>query len=431
MTRFISIDRVKIPEYRQRKEFPLAELNELADSIQKLGLLHAPILRISGDDYFLVAGERRLRSIADIYALGGSFTYEGETVPEGMIPYTTLGELNLLESLEAELEENIRRSDLTWAERAEATSRLMALRTGQAEQAGAPAPTTADIAKEVRGSSKGSNHDATRKELILAQNLHIPEVAAAKTADEAFKVLKKREQAQRNKELAESVGETFSYTQHKAFNVSCLEWLPQQPDGVYDVILTDPPYGMGADSFGFSEHAYKDDPETSRAIYNALAVEGFRVTKPDAHLYTFCDMDFFWELRELFTKAGWKVFRTPMIWHKPEAFRAPWPEQGPRRTYEAILYAVKGAKKVTKIASDVLIYHENSARDHSAQKPYTLFQDLLARSCLPGDQVLDICCGSGTIFKAAHELKCYATGLEISKEHFGLTLSRINDLDRY
>jgi uncharacterized protein YqeY len=49
---------------------------------------------------------------------------------------------------------------------------------------------------EVRGSSEGVHHDATRKELIVARFLDNPDVKAAKSVDEAFKVLKRVEAAE-------------------------------------------------------------------------------------------------------------------------------------------------------------------------------------------------------------------------------------------
>lgn len=430
--RFISIDRLRIPENRQRKEFKLGELNELAASIQSNGLIHAITARIEGDDYMLCSGERRLRAIKDIYELGGTFRYDNEEVIPGMVPYTFLGDLSPLEAMEIELEENIRRTDLTWAERAAATARLMDFREEQARVSGTPRPTTADISEEVRGSRLGSYQDATRKELLLAGSLHIPEVAAAKTADEAFKILKRKEVTDRNKELASTVGKTFTHTLHNAVQDDSIKWMTDCADSVFDLIITDPPYGMGADEFGdsgksgeYTEHAYIDDEDTALLCYTTLAREGFRITKPDAHIYAFCDLDRFQQLKLIFSGHGWQVFRTPLIWYKPSAFRAPWPEYGPQRKYETILFAIKGDRKVNKLYPDVLTYNPDTNLGHQAQKPVALYQDLLLRSYRPGDKVLDPFCGSGPIFPAAHELKCIATGVELDPAHYGIAVNRI------
>lgn len=436
MKRFIAINSIKIAENRQRKEFNQAELNELQESIQNNGLIHAPVLRIEGDNYYLVAGERRLRAIRDLYELGGTFSYDNEQVPPGLVPYTFLGDLSPLEAAEVELEENIRRSDLTWVERAAAVAKLMEFRTMQAGAAGTAPPTVADISEEVRGSRAGSNQDNTRKELILSRHLNDPDISAAKSVKEAFTILKRKEVAERNQALAVSVGATFTHNVHKIIHTDSLTWMQKCEEGIYDLIITDPPYGIDADTFGdsgkagtFSEHNYSDSVANALNCYQALATEGFRITKPDAHLYAFCDIDLFTTIKSIFTDAGWRVFRTPLIWFKPAAFRAPWPEQGPQRKYEIIFYAIKGNRKVNKLFGDVLTYPTDDNLGHQAQKPVALLIDLLSRSYRPGDKVLDPFCGSGSIFPAGHELKCEVTGIEINSQHYGLALQRIQSLE--
>jgi hypothetical protein len=145
-------------------------------------------------------------------------------------------------------------------------------------------------------------------------------------------------------------------------------------------------------------------------------------------MYCFCDFDKFSQLKALMVEAGWTAFRTPLIWLKKSGMRAPWPEQGPQRKYETILYAVKGKRNVTKMAGDVLDYPPDANLGHAAQKPVALFQELLARSVRPGDSVLDPFMGSGPIFAAAHALKCKATGIEMDTASYGIALQRIERL---
>ena len=133
-------------------------------------------------------------------------------------------------------------------------------------------------------------------------------------------------------------------------------------------------------------------------------------------------------MRGAFTDAGWWVHRTPLIWYKRTAARVPWPEHGPQRKYEVILYAVKGKRPTLKIAPDVLDFLPDENLGHSAQKPVALFQELLSRTCLPGNSVLDPFCGTGPIFPAAHELKCRAVGLEQAPDAYGIAVKRIEQL---
>jgi len=438
--RYAKITSVIVPEGRQRKDFPLERHNELVDSIQSRSLLMAPVFRVLDDNLVLVAGERRLRAVADIYELGGRLRYDGQDVPEGCIPYTLLSELDPLAAEEAELDENLRRVDLTWQERAEAVSRLEGLRRAQAETKGAPPPTAETIAREVLGdftspiAQLGAAYSAARTEVLVARHLDKPEVRQAKTAKEAMKVIEKLEKKERREELAARVGETFNASHHVARQGDCLEFLADCPSGVFDVVLSDPPYGMGADTFGGRDgrvegaHFYDDSYESWALLMKNAIPELYRVTKPDAHVYLFCDLGNFAELKLLLEDEGFRVFRTPLIWYKPGGSRAPWPEQGPQRKYEIILFAVKGDKKVTKIYGDVITANADPQMDHPAQKPVALYEDLLKRSVNPGDQILDFCAGSGPIFPAAHAFQCAATGVEADPAAFAMCLERLKEL---
>lgn len=433
----VHIENISIPETRQRQEFNPDRLVELMESVQIHGLLHAIVLRDSSTSPTLVAGERRLRAIKDLWQMGGVLRFEGKPIGEGWIPCSDLGELTHLQAMEAELEENVRRTDLTWQERAKATADLADLRRAQAVDQGRPIPDTSDIAEEVRGSGEGYYREATRRELIVSRHLHNPEVAKAQNINEAWKILKRKEEVDRNVELAATIGQSFKASIHELLREDSLEWMAETCSAeAFDVILADPPYGVNADEFGdsgkrdatFGQHFYEDSPGNLRNILEVFAPQSYRIAKPQAHLYVFCDIDWFAELRSAFSAAGWHVHRTPIIWHKPGNYRTPWPEHGPQRKWEMILYAVKGSRPVTRIFPDLVSYNPDDNLGHQAQKPVALYSDLLRRSVRPGDTVCDPFCGSGTIFPAAHELKCKAVGIEKEAHPYGLAVKRLQDL---
>ncbi|MFM6926948.1 MAG: ParB N-terminal domain-containing protein, partial [Bdellovibrio sp.] len=54
---------VKVPSDRQRQDFNLEKIEDLATSIDEVGVIHPPALRIDGDQMVLVAGERRWRAM--------------------------------------------------------------------------------------------------------------------------------------------------------------------------------------------------------------------------------------------------------------------------------------------------------------------------------------------------------------------------------
>ena len=429
-------DKLLIAPDRQRQEFDPEALTDLVNSIASRGLLHPIVVRETVAGPVLVAGERRLRALETIWALGDSVRHNGRTYREQMIPTVTLGELSLLDAEEAELDENLKRRDLSWQERASALSRLHKLRVAQAYAIG-QTQTLPDTLRELADDSLNTaNYATNRAAILIADHLHNPEVAKAKNVQEAFKAIQRQESRDRNIALAETVGQNFNSSVHKLIRGNCIDWLSTCPANTFDVILTDPPYGMNAQAFGDgggklvnSVHTYDDSPAAWNKLMEAFCPETFRVAKPQAHCYIFCDFDKFHILKAIMQSAGWYVFRTPLIVHKLGSGRVPLPDQGPRRQYELCLYAIKGNRPVTGIYSDVISCKLEENLSHGANKPVELFVDLLRRSCRPGDQVLDAFAGSGTIFPAAHQAKVYATGLEISPEYYGIAVARLNALD--
>lgn len=420
---------------RQRKEFDQQTLADLAQSIEYKQLMHAPVLREESGQMVLVAGETRIKAIDSIRLLGGTFSYNGQVVPDDMIPYVTMGQLTELEAEEAELDENIKRKELSWQDNAAAMAKLHSLRSRQAQAAGR-IHTVADTAMEVKGRNDGAYQESIRKDIIIAKHLDNPLIAKAKDSNEAFKILKKQETTQKNIQLATAVGATFTSAVHELYNKDCLAWLHACPADTFDCILTDPPYGMGADQFGDggggrlsnNEHHYDDSYDSWRALMLQWAPLAYKVAKTEAHAYVFCDIDNFAELRQIMKAAGWYVFRTPFICTKPNSGRVPLPDQGPRRQWEMLLYAIKGKKKTNAIYPDVITTMADPGLTHGAQKPVALYCDLLKRSVKPGDVVLDSFAGSGTIFAAAQQFKCKAVGIEMNPEYYTLCMQRIEGL---
>lgn len=427
----IPIAKIQIPPNRQRREFDPQKLMELQESIERLGLMHPIVIREENGATWLSAGERRLRAIQELWALGGTFKCNNVTVPEGWVPVVTMGDLGPLEAMDAELSENIVRQDLTWQDRCEALAALHKLRASLN-----PAHTVADLAEEVTGSRKGRYHDDTRQSLIVARHLDNPVVARAKDEKEAFKLLKRAEELNNFSLKSIEVGRSFGKHLHRALHGDCLTWLADMPPESFDVICTDPPYGMDADAFGDGAgrlsaitHEYKDSEEEFHALLSAAIPLITRVSKPATALYICCDLDQFAWLRDLCRSYEWYVFRTPLINVKSGSGRVPLPDNGPRRQYETILYAFRGGRKVNSIQSDVIQTIGDEQLGHGAQKPVELFRNLLSRSCRPGDSVLDCFAGTGTIVPAAHSLKCIATAIEQNTAYFGMIVKRLEEME--
>ena len=421
---YLNLNEITIPEGRHRAFFDEEKIEELASSISTLGNIHPPVLR--NDTNILIAGERRLRAITLLAMEGTGYECNGSYIPAGQIAILRLGDLTDIEHREAELAENILREDLSWQERDCAIADLHQLRL---QQSGG-VQTLKQTAEEILGREAVGAEPTklVRNASIIAEYLDDPEVAKAKSSEEAMKIITKKAERQLRETLAKQFGNTVSSSEGATLtNIDAILGMKELKNESIDIILTDPPYGIDAQSFGTQadlSHLYDDSFDTWDKLMRNFALEAYRTTKPEAHCYIFCDLRNFPSLSTIFTDIGFSVWGTPLIWDKGNGM-LPRPNHGPRRCYEAILFANKGDKPTVAVYSDVIRIPAATGKQHAAQKPVALFADLLRRSSLPGDTILDPFSGSGTIFPAAKEVSCKAIGFELDPASYTIGLGRI------
>lgn len=425
-TGLCKIDEILLDENRQRKHFGDQEMSDLSNDIAANGLYHPIVVRQAGPLIVLVAGERRLRAIRMLNFLSQRVKFNDTEVPLGFVPVNHLGEIPKEQAIEIELHENIKRVDISWSERVEAEARLIELRRDQAVKDGLPPPTMVAIASEV-----GLHSSSLRDSEVIAKLMHEPAVAKASDKKEAMKAVEKIRQAEYNKKVAEEMSAAPPSSRHRFIQGDALTILTTLPSESFDCLIVDPPYFIGADTMSKQANAngrdYSDDPSLFDNFMQVLAEQTLRLAKSDAHGYIFCSIERFWELSAFFEAEGWNCWPRPLIWAKGTQGAAPQPDYGPRYTYEAILFASKGERKVTALRPDVISIPAVLSRLHPDEKPAALYEELLSRSCYPGDFILDPCGGSGTTFAAANRLSLTATVIEQSDIYAGLCLRRINN----
>lgn len=416
------IESITISENRFRKEISEQELTELSWSIQDIGLLHLPILR---DGKVLVSGERRYRAIKLLHEKKQKFKYLSNPIPTGQLPYAPFEGLDDLEAKEVELQENLLRVDLPWQDSVRYTKELHELRV-----AADPTWTRERTRAEIAPAGTTMRSETIRNRIALSENLHRPEVRAAKTEHAAIQVLRKslgRELIDAQNKRQKKVKSKHTLIHGEAI-VACAKLKTK-----FDVILTDPPFGIGADKHQHASknataaHEYDDSWATVGQMLTKLAFQSIETTKDQAHLYLMCAYVHYVEIAEWFSAAGWDVWPRPLIWYKGFG-PVPSAEYGPMYTHEYILFANKGKKEVTGTYQDTISVPSLMIRNHAAEKPVELYTNLLKRSARPGDKVLDPFCGSGTIFPAAHRLNCTATGIDSSESSIAMSNKRIGEL---
>lgn len=427
----ISTTSIHVGQERQRREFDPVKLKQLADSIERNGLLH-PIVIESLENRRLLAGERRLRVCS---GLNAAYRCNNSEVAPGNIPVLVFGELTELQRQEVEYEENAVRANLTWQENNAALARLHALRTAQKAAVGERQTFTA-TATEVKG-DKVSAPDimAVRHATILEPFLDDPEVKKADTEKEALAIVRKRLTAEFSVRLAKSVETaTKAKSPHTLIHGDCREVLATLDAGVYDCIIVDPPYGIDAHKMSplsgaesGTRHEYEDTFEAAYEVWDSIFSQGTRICKTAAHLYMFCDFRHWATIKEMAEGYGWVVWSTPIIWHKPGGGMLGDTARGPRKSYEIILYASRGDRRVTGVYLDVIVANSADTEHHAAAKPVSVYVNLLRRSCHPGDRIIDMCCGGGTVFPAANTLNLIATGIEGVERHYANAMRRLEE----
>lgn len=436
---FIDISSIAV---RDRQRSIIAEnVRNLEESIASKGLLHAIVVAKDESGLFLVAGEHRLRAMGNLHSGERGFFYNGLPVPLGQVPTVNVFDLSPADILETELEENIVRAEIPWQDKARALAAIHALRV-EAN----PKQTIRDTANEISQKSgagdvgSGTLRTAIRNATILAQNLHRPSVQKARNATEAMGILLKEENAKVEAELIKrkQIKANAAPVEIAVHHGSLLDIMPTLSGNTVDLICADLPYGINADKGGFrartvEHHNYDDSFQNAQTLMQAVINEGFRLCKARANLFIFGDIDLFPFFKECSARMGWKPFRTPIIWQKSEGEGlAPWGREGFRRTYELIFFATKGGRGLLQSPIDILRENRVSRalRRYGPEKPVGLMEQLIECATMPGEMVLDPCCGSGSTLAAARRLKRKAIGIELDLAAYNLSVvAAVRDTD--
>jgi DNA modification methylase len=430
--RLVQSDKIEVRE-RQREIDPKT-VGNIEDSLTtKRILLHAPVMRMDGETVVLVVGEHRCLAINSLHKKGKSFLYDGSEVPIGQTPCLFVEDMSEAELLELELEENIFRSEIPWQARARAIAAIHKAR--QKENPAQTFSATAEVVAQREGKQKptGDDRAAVRNSVILAENLHRPEIAKARNASEAIGILMKNTEAAARAALIAKRNSAIEGAAVRLIEVRHGDFtkiLPTLDEKLVDLVVADLPYGINVDKGGFrsrtvEHHNYEDSPEYATVLMQSLIVDSFRVCKERANMFLFMDIDFFPLFKKACQTMGWKPFRTPIIYQKSESEGlAPWGAEGPRRTYEVIGFATKGNRGLHQSPTDILTHKRVSRADRrlGPEKPVSLMEELIECGSMPGDFVLDPCCGGGSTLIAMRHLKRRGLGIELNQEHYNLAV---------
>lgn len=384
----IIVDRAE----RQRRE--LNGIDELAESISRIGLINPIVLTPDG---LLVAGERRLTAVRQL----------GWT----SIPVQFTDELSDYELQSIELEENVKRVNLTWQEEVAAIERFHKLKASN--EPGWSQEKTA----EALGLSKA---DISRK-LSVAGEMHNEVISGAVRLSAAVNIVERNAERRRSAALQSALGVSdpiFNAPPAAAkvgpplLLADFHKWQEGYTGPKFNLIHCDFPYGINvADSDRFdavNRDFYEDSPDVYWSLVARLASAMDNVVAESAHLIFWHSMKFFPATVEALTRMGWTCNPFPLIWHKSDgAGIAPDPQRGPRQTYEAAIFAIRGDRKITAagcVANSFAYPGRRDEASHVSEKPYMMLKHFMRMVCDEYSSVLDPTCGSGNALKVAEDL---------------------------
>lgn len=406
---------------RIRKD--MGDIKELAESIVTYGQLQ-PI--VVDRDMNLICGGRRLAACL-LSATPVLVIYNDAIDP--------------VLQREMEVEENIRRKQFTPSEEVLAVQELHRLKTAKYGQAspGKKGGWTLDQTAAVIGKTRGNVIESIQLAKLIET---FPELKNAKTKTALRKVAKNLENISAvtaalgvfEKKIAEK------QTPFKVFHADARDWLLSQPDGKFDIFITDPPYGISIDKVKMeagketggetaSGVKFDDSRETFLGILEYLPAQLYRITKPESQGFMFFAPEFYQPAVDAFRNAGWLPYVRPLIWNKLNYSQCNVPHLYPASAYEMILFVRKEKSLLVKEGlQDVISLVPFLNKTHPTEKPIQLIENLLERIALPGYTIIDPFMGSGAILHAAVKQKLFAEGCDILKEYYAMTLSRLTSL---
>lgn len=418
---------------RQRRELP--NLNELAASIRRVGLINAPLLT---PEYKLIAGERRFTACASL--LGWTH-----------IPCQIGTEEEFTQQFLAEFEENASREDLTWQEHSLAILNYHKLLSDAnpdwtqgktAKAMGMSNPYITGQLRVAQALEAGEEDIVNAERFTVARNIieRRLERAAAAELDNIEEFITSGEghidtpsfdfsnpQGGIDSPTDEGVeGEApvvvpvaASPFLHADFN----EWSMQYVGRKFNLVHCDFPYGINFQKMPGGAANTLGGYEDSKDVYFNLLDTFEQFTRDhvssSAHLVFWYSMKYDMETRERLDAMGWKVAQRPLIWFRSDnSGILPDPKRGPRWNYETALFASRGDRPIVRAKSDC-VAHPNTKRIHSSEKPIPVVEHFLSMLVDEHTHMIDPTMGSGNAVVAAEALGAASVlGLERDENYF-------------
>lgn len=448
MKRTLSAKKIPLTDIKERdtdqRETPKG-VPELADSIKRIGLL-SPILL--DDDNTLVAGRCRLAAFEYLHTIEGLKDYE-------KIPAIYLKDLDGVQKKIVELEENIRRSNLTWKEESRAVRDLRKIIKQQnpkwsadkiAAYFGYKRSHMASICNVADALDAGNERVETAATLTAAINVverdmrrkmdnetnqlweEINEAHGTDLdEDQYIETEQDGEEDAEGGSLPSSTSRPRKRAGQRTPNVICADfadWARDYDGPKFNLIHCDFPYGIehgrSAQGRASSGGGYNDSPDVYWRLCRTLARYRDKLLYPSAHMIFWFSMKYYTETMEFFAKEmpEMDVDYQPLIWVKSD-------NKGivrnvkhlPRNITETAFLINRGGREVIQPVANAISAPTVKDR-HISEKPTDVLEHFFRMCCDHYSEVLDPTAGSGSSLVAATRMGATRVyGMDIDMGH--------------
>lgn len=422
----IPLTDISVPKDRQRKE--LKDIEELAVSIQRYGLLHPIII---SREKVLLAGERRYRAFTAL---------EMQTIPCHYIDNVTPEVAKAIE-----LEENVKRQNLTWQERVMAEAEYHKFCMGAED----------NWSQEKTAEALNVVVSTVNNSIQIASKLRSGDkrILTAKGKRAAYNIVKRDRARQSETEISQlavnvvagskgklEIAPEISVPKKKKEELFEIlqgdfrDWAPAYKGKKFNFLHCDFPYGIEhgtSDQGGAVRHGtYLDSEDVYWELLETLSDNLDRLLYSSAHVMFWFSMNYYAETLKFFQEETdlLLVQPHPLIWFKSDNRGIVADVQRrPRHVYETALLLSRGDRKLIQPLADCYAAPTYKATQsiHLSEKSEPMLKHFFRMTVDGLTEILDPTCGGGSAIRAALEHGAKRSlGLELNPEYVEIANTR-------
>lgn len=408
-------------------------LNELVESFKEEGIIQPLAVRENEDgSYILLAGGRRYTAA----------TKAGlATVPVRCYPST----LSEKEMRSIELMENICRKELTWDEKAKLGAKIYELQVEIHGEKKSTSPDASGVSvRDVAELIGKKSHASLSQDIKMAKALDMfPELAKAKNASEANKMLVKIQEEVIRAELSKRIEDKTANTPVEKLHQNLMnqyiigdffEGVKNVPDGSVDFVEMDPPYGIDLNAIkrdmklGYTDNYNEVDSSTYPEFLTQAIARCYLAMSNSSWLII-------WHARQWrdvisSTLTSLNMLFDEGIWYKGSVGQTNSPNVHLASCYEPFFYARKGNPSIIRQGRSNVFHFKpvpSTKKIHPTERPVEMIQDIFQTFCWEGARIMVPFLGSGNSILAASNLGMTAFGWDLSQPYKDGYIIRVSD----